>query len=300
MQLHNLVVFLLYLRSGALHSIRIDASRHDAQQQSNMLANGLEVSAGAQEALFQGGFGTGVFRRMGPQAGALHEGSQQASWRGGHLESHRTAPWFRFGPRHAKVTLQAAAGPEADELASKEVKSRMADPNLSDEQPSLLEVAESSGTQLVPQLSPLPRAALATKPFQVPFTFPFSVSRRDGPIHHSRASTQMMAAGGKPTKKNGDKPAEEKKGIDFAGLVQLVLSGAGAPALGELKKVNLDKSEAEGGALAQFELEANNFADKDGNIKKGTYRDEGYVDENYVDPMESLKKMWPFGGGKGK
>ena len=33
-----------------------------------------------------------------------------------------------------------------------------------------------------------------------------------------------------------------------------------------------------------------------GNIKKGAYRDEGWVDEDYVDPMEQLKKMWPFGG----
>lgn len=63
-----------------------------------------------------------------------------------------------------------------------------------------------------------------------------------------------------------------------------------------MKKINFDKPEAEGGAFAQFELEANNFEDEKGDIRKGTYRDEGYVDPDYEDPMESLKKLWPFGG----
>ena len=47
-----------------------------------------------------------------------------------------------------------------------------------------------------------------------------------------------------------DAPKEEKKspGIDFSGLAQLVTMGAGAPMLGDLKKVNLGKPEAEGGA----------------------------------------------------
>ena len=93
-------------------------------------------------------------------------------------------------------------------------------------------------------------------------------------------------------------PAEKKKfGIDASGLMQLVTMGAGAPMLGDLKKVNFDKSEAEGGAALQFELEANNFEDEKGNIKSGAYRDEGWVDEDYVDPMESLKNMFknPFG-----
>ena len=35
--------------------------------------------------------------------------------------------------------------------------------------------------------------------------------------------------------------------------------GAGAPMLGDLKKTNFEKPEAEGGAALQFELEANNF-----------------------------------------
>ena len=88
---------------------------------------------------------------------------------------------------------------------------------------------------------------------------------------------------------------EEKKGIDFSGLAQLMTMGAGAPMLGDLKKINWDKTEAEGGAFAQFELEANNFEDEDGNIKRGAYVDQGYVDPDYEDPMEALKKMWPFG-----
>ena len=95
---------------------------------------------------------------------------------------------------------------------------------------------------------------------------------------------------------DGDaEPKEVKKGIDFSGLAQLVTMGAGAPMLGDLVGTNFDKSEAEGGAALQFELEANNFEDEKGNIKSGAYRDEGWVDEDYVDPMEALKKMWPFG-----
>jgi len=91
---------------------------------------------------------------------------------------------------------------------------------------------------------------------------------------------------------------EKKKGITFEGLSQLITMGAGAPMLGDLKKVNLNKPEAEGGAALQFELEANNFEDENGNVKSGKYRDEGWVDEDAPDPMEALKKMWPFGGGK--
>jgi len=89
---------------------------------------------------------------------------------------------------------------------------------------------------------------------------------------------------------------EKKKGITFEGLSQLITMGAGAPMLGDLKKVNLNKPEAEGGAALQFELEANNFEDENGNLKSGKYRDEGWVDEDAPDPMEALKKLWPFGG----
>lgn len=88
-----------------------------------------------------------------------------------------------------------------------------------------------------------------------------------------------------------------KKGIDFSGLAQVMAMGAGAPMLGDLKKMNFDKSEAEGGAALQFELEANNFEDENGNIKSGEYRDSGWVDEDAPDVMSALGNMFknPFG-----
>jgi len=82
MHLRGLVFFLFSFPSEARRSIRIDDSRDNAQQQDNMLANRLEVSAGAREALIPGGFGPRILHRAGPQ--------------------------FRFGPRRAKVALQAA------------------------------------------------------------------------------------------------------------------------------------------------------------------------------------------------
>jgi len=120
MHLCGLVLFLLGLPGGARRSIRIDGSHHDAQQQRNALANDLEVSAEAREALFPGGFGTGIFRRAGLQAGALREGSQQDGRRAVHLEQDRAEPWFRSGLRRAEVAFQAASGPEAYQLPLKE------------------------------------------------------------------------------------------------------------------------------------------------------------------------------------
>eukprot|EP00967_Tisochrysis_lutea_P103853 scaffold157112_cov35-Tisochrysis_lutea.AAC.2 len=78
----------------------------------------------------------------------------------------------------------------------------------------------------------------------------------------------------------------EKKafGIDFSGLAQLMAMGAGAPMLGDLKKTNFDKPEAEGGAALQFELEANNFFDQKGDIQKGKYFESGWVDEEESGP----------------
>ena len=92
-----------------------------------------------------------------------------------------------------------------------------------------------------------------------------------------------------------DETPAKKEGITFEGLSQLITMGAGAPMLGDLKKTNFNKPEAEGGAALQFELEANNFEDEKGNLKSGKYRDEGWVDEDAPDPMDALKKMWPFG-----
>jgi len=115
----SLVLFLLFLPGVARRSIRTDNSYHGAHQRNNMLVNGLEVSAEAREVFNPGAPGTGVFRRAGQQAGALGEGSQEAGRRVGHLEFHRAAPSFRFGPRHAKVDLKDADGPEADQSPSK-------------------------------------------------------------------------------------------------------------------------------------------------------------------------------------
>jgi len=53
--------------------------------------------------------------------------------------------------------------------------------NFSDERPSLLELSESTGTQLVPGHPPLRGAALATEPYQVPFTLPLTRQSRSSP-----------------------------------------------------------------------------------------------------------------------
>merc|ERR1740122_324382 len=63
MHLRGLALFLLCLAGGARRSIRINDSHQNAQQQNIMLADGLEVSAEAQEALIPGTFKTGGLRR---------------------------------------------------------------------------------------------------------------------------------------------------------------------------------------------------------------------------------------------
>jgi len=68
MHLRSLVLLLMFLPIGARRSIRIDDSHHGAQQQNNMFANKLEVSAESGDALIPGGSGKGSFRRA-PDAG---------------------------------------------------------------------------------------------------------------------------------------------------------------------------------------------------------------------------------------
>jgi len=69
-----------------------------------------------------------------------------------------------------------------------------------------LAVAASCGSRFVPGLGPARaarRSALppsGTAPFQVPFTLPFSVNRREGSLRYNAASTQMMAAVGEDPK----------------------------------------------------------------------------------------------------
>jgi len=109
MNLHNLGLFLLFLPGGGRRSIRIDDSHGGAQQQSNALANGLEVSAVARETFLPGAFGTDGLRPAGSQAGAWHAGAKRVD-----------GPCGRFVPHRAKVALRGAVGPEAGQLPSME------------------------------------------------------------------------------------------------------------------------------------------------------------------------------------
>merc|ERR1719401_3159534 len=76
MDLRGLFLLLLFLTGGARRSIRT-ADSHQNAQQSNMIANSLEVSAESQETLIPSGSGTGLFRRAGQKAGAMSEGLKQ-------------------------------------------------------------------------------------------------------------------------------------------------------------------------------------------------------------------------------
>jgi len=118
--LRGLVLFLFFLPGGARRSVRIGDSRGDAQRQENTLSNRFEVSAKAREAFIPMDYAVRTFRGAGPRAGALREGSRPYGRRAGHLEPHRSAPLFRFGQHRAKVALQAASGPEEDQLPPKD------------------------------------------------------------------------------------------------------------------------------------------------------------------------------------
>jgi len=77
MHLGGLALFLLCLAGGARRSLRIIDSDQDAQQQNNILADGLEQSAEANEALIPGSFKMGVSRRPHPHTGAWSEKSNK-------------------------------------------------------------------------------------------------------------------------------------------------------------------------------------------------------------------------------
>ena len=90
---------------------------------------------------------------------------------------------------------------------------------------------------------------------------------------------------------SANEPSEDgepkKGGISMDGLFQLMTMGAGAPSLGELKENNLFKSpeerkDANGNVKSDltFELEANNFFDEKGDIKKGKYMESGWTDDD--------------------
>merc|ERR1719412_2797592 len=88
MHLHSLVLSLVFLPGESRRSIRMDYSHRDAQQQDNMIANGLEASVAAREALIPLGYRTGT--------------------------SRHAAPWFRSHRPHAKAA-QAANGPNFED-----------------------------------------------------------------------------------------------------------------------------------------------------------------------------------------
>jgi len=107
MRLRGLALLLLFLPGDARRRIRIDDSRDHAQQ----------VSAEARDALIPGGLWASVSRRVGPQAGALREGSKHYGRRVGQIEPPSKMvgvrePWFRSGPRRAEVALQVASSPK--------------------------------------------------------------------------------------------------------------------------------------------------------------------------------------------
>jgi len=108
MHFRDLVLFLFFSPRGARRSIRIDDSRDDAQQVGT-LANLLQESVDAQEAVIPGVFGARIVHRVGPQTAALREMTKEDDRRAGHIERHRGSLFFRSGPRRAKVALQASS-----------------------------------------------------------------------------------------------------------------------------------------------------------------------------------------------
>jgi hypothetical protein len=71
--------------------------------------------------------------------------------------------------------------------------------------------------------------------------------------------------------KKGKDPEPEKPKMTLGALVQLMTMGAGAPSLGEFRGMK--------GTTAMFELEANNFSDENGNVRRGKYFEDGYVED---------------------
>jgi len=107
MHLRSLSVLLLCLLGDARRSFRIDVSHQGAQRDDTTLANGLEMSSESGHALVPRELGTGLFRRAGPQVGALGDMSKPDDRSAGRLQSHRKVPLFGFTPGRAKVALQA-------------------------------------------------------------------------------------------------------------------------------------------------------------------------------------------------
>lgn len=81
--------------------------------------------------------------------------------------------------------------------------------------------------------------------------------------------------------------------MSFGALVQLITMGAGAPSLGEYERTD------ENGKML-FKLEANNFADSDGNSKqtKAKYFNDGYVEDENSDKPPGFFSNLLSGGQK--
>jgi len=90
-----------------------------------------------------------------------------------------------------------------------------------------------------------------------------------------------------------EEPEKAKPKISLDGLMQVMAMGAGAPMLGDLKKTNFKKPEAEAGAALQFELEANNF-DLDARGKffdSGSDKDAEYDNPGFFENLMSGGKL---------
>ena len=127
--------------------------------------------------------------------------------------------------------------------------------------------------------------------FQVPHAVGPAAAARRAATPVAGMFDQFMPKESEP-KEDGE--AKDEKKLTLDGLMQVMAMGAGAPMLGDLKKTNFDKPEAEGGAALQFELEANNF-DLDA---RGEYFDNGstgtsttYDNPSFFDNLMSGGKL---------
>lgn len=97
----------------------------------------------------------------------------------------------------------------------------------------------------------------------------------------------------KSSSNDGDDSSSKPAKFTFGALVQLVTMGAGAPSLGEFDRMD------ENGKMF-FKLEANNFADNEGNSKqtKAKYFLDGYVEDDGDDKPPGFFENLISGGQK--
>lgn len=118
--LRCLVLFALFLRSAVRRFMRTDDFHQHAHQLSNRLIESLEGTADARESFLLGDFGKRVFHVDRPSAVALYGAQGDApafpAPHGQVIATKRGGPGALFGPRRARVTLQAASGPEKERV----------------------------------------------------------------------------------------------------------------------------------------------------------------------------------------